>query len=101
MDFIFFVRSEKRSMEHVVNLPCFGETQLVGDQGQDLDNCEGSFIFWGEFWVSNGAFEVSGFQPDFVSFGKRSESLIVMQGHDLASEFMSGKGFISGGDEGL
>ena len=31
----------------------------------------------GKFQVCHGAFEISDFQPDFVSFDKRSESSVV------------------------
>ena len=48
-------------MKHVMDLPCFGELQLICDGGEDFDNCEGSFTFWGKLEVGNGAFEVSGF----------------------------------------
>ena len=53
-------------------------------------------MFWGEFQVGDGAFQVSGFQSDFVAFDERSESLVVTQGHDLVSE-----GFVSSSNEGL
>ena len=65
-------------MECMMDLLRFWEAQLIGDGGEDLDNCEGSFMFQGEFGIGNGAFEISGFQPDFVSFGKGSKSLVVM-----------------------
>ena len=48
MDFIFFVRGEKRSMECVMVLPCFGETELIGHWGENFDYHEGSFTFGGE-----------------------------------------------------
>ena len=44
-----------------MDLPRFGEAELVGDGGKDLDDGEGSFSFGGKFWVSDGTFEVSGF----------------------------------------
>ena len=48
-------------MECVMNFPSFGEAELVGDQGENFDSCEGSFMFRGELGVGDGAFEVSGF----------------------------------------
>ena len=77
MDLIFSVRRKKGSMERVVDFPCFRESELVGDGGEDFDNREGSFTFWGELWVGDGSFEISGFKPDFVSFGEGSESSVV------------------------
>ena len=56
MDLIFSVRNKKRSMEHVMDLPCFEEAELICDQREDLDNHEGSFMFWGEFGVGDGSF---------------------------------------------
>ena len=60
MDFVFFVRGEKGSMECVMDLSHFGEVQLIGDWEKNFDNCEGSFTFGDEFWVCNRLFEVSG-----------------------------------------
>ena len=77
MDFIFFVWCKKGSMEHVMDLPHFGEAELVCDGGEDFDDHEGSFMFGGEFGVCNGVFEVPGFQPDFIAFGKGSEASVV------------------------
>ena len=34
-------------------------------------------MFEGELRVGNGAFEVSGFEPDFVCFGKGGEASVV------------------------
>ena len=65
-------------MKHVMDLPCFREAELVSDGGEDFDNCERSFSLQGELWVGNGTFEISDFQPDFVTFGKGSEASIVM-----------------------
>ena len=48
-------------MERVVDLPHFGEVELVCDGGENLDNHEGSFTFQGKFEVGNGAFQVSDF----------------------------------------
>ena len=101
MDLIFLVGSKKGGMEHVMNLPCFGEAELVRDRREDFDDCEGSFTFGGELWICNGAFEVSGFEPDFVAFGEGSKSSVVMRRHYLAGEFVCGEGFVSSGDEGL
>ena len=61
MDLVFFVRHKKGSVERVVDFPRFGEAELVRDRGQDFDYREGSFTFGGEFGVSDGAFEISGF----------------------------------------
>ena len=47
-------------MEHVMDLPHFGEAELVCNGGENFDNHEGSFIFGGELWIGNGTFEVSG-----------------------------------------
>ena len=65
-------------MECVMDLPHFRETELICDQGEDFDYCEGSFLFWGKFGVGGGSFEVSGFQPDFVALGKWGESSVVV-----------------------
>ena len=48
-------------MKHVMDLPCFGKVELVCDWRQDFDDCEGSFMFWSEFQVGDGVFQV----PDF------------------------------------
>ena len=84
-----------------MDLPRFGEAQLICDGGEDFDNREGSFMFGGELGVCDGAFEISGFKPDFVSFGKGGESPVVARGHDLAGELVCGKGFVSSSDKGL
>ena len=65
-------------MECVMDLSHFGEVQLIGDWEKNFDNCEGSFTLWGEFGVGDGAFKVSGFQPDFVTFGEGGEASVVM-----------------------
>ena len=77
MDLIFSVGREKGSVERVVDFPRFGEAELVSNGGEDFDDCEGSFMFWGELWVCNRTLEISGFQPDLVSFGKGGESSVV------------------------
>ena len=64
-------------MKRVMDLPRFGEAKLVRDRGQDFNDCEGSFTFRSELWVGDGAFEVSGFQPDFIAFDKRGESPVI------------------------
>ena len=46
-------------------------------------------------------FEISGLKPDLVSFNERSGALVVTRGHDLAGEFMCGKGFVSSSNKGL
>ena len=61
MDLVFFVRHKKGSVECVMDFPRFEETELVSDRGEDLDDREGSFMFWGELGVGNGALEVPGF----------------------------------------
>ena len=66
MDFIFSVRRKKGSMECVMDLPCFGEAELVYDRGEDFDYCEGSLMFWSKFGAGDRVFKVSDFQPDFV-----------------------------------
>ena len=78
MDLVFFVWHKEGSMEHVMDLPHFREVELVCDGRQDFDNCEGSFTFGGELWVSNRAFQIPSFQLDFVAFGERSESSVVV-----------------------
>ena len=45
MDFVFSVGRKKESMECVMDFPRFGETELVCDRGENLDDCEGSFMF--------------------------------------------------------
>ena len=77
MDLVFSVRRKKGGVERVVNLPRFWEAELICDRREDFDDCEGSFTFGGELGVGDGAFEVSGFKPDFVSFGKGGKSLVV------------------------
>ena len=62
----------------MVDLPHLGKAELICDGGEDFNDCEGSFMFGGELWVSDGLFEVSGLQPDFVSLGEGGESLVVM-----------------------
>ena len=101
MDLILLVGCEKRSIERVMDFPHFREVELICDRREDLDDCEGSFSFGGKLWVGDGSFEISGLKPDFVSFGKGGESLVVMRGHDLAGEFVCGEGFISGSDKGF
>ena len=64
-------------MECVMDLPCFGEAELICDGGEDFDDCEESFTFWCEFGVRNRSLQVSGFEPDFVSFGERSETSVI------------------------
>ena len=84
-----------------MDFPRFGEAELIRDGREDFDDREGSFTFGGELGVCDGSFEISGFKPDFVSFGKGGESSVVARGHDLAGELVCGEGFISSGDEGL
>ena len=58
-------------------------------------------MFGDKFEICDGMLKVSGFQPDFIAFDERGESLVVMQGHDLMGEFMGSEVFVSSGDEGL
>ena len=58
-------------------------------------------MFEGKFGVGDGAFQVSGLQPDLVSFNEGCESLVVTQGHNLVSEFMGSKSFILSSDKRL
>ena len=92
---------QKESMECVVDLPCFEEAELVVDQGQDLDNYEGSFSLGHKLQIGDQAFQVSGFYLDFITFGEEGESLVVAQGHDLADKLMGSKSFILSSDERL
>ena len=46
-------------------------------------------------------FQVSGFQPDLVSFDKRFKASSRAGAHDLLCKLMSGKGFVAGGGEGF
>ena len=101
MDLVFLVGCKKRSVECVMDLPYPQEAELVSDGGENLDYYEGSFTFQGKFGVDDGAFEISGFQPDFVASGEGSESLVVVRGHDLAGKFMCSQSFILGSNEGL
>jgi len=43
-------------MERVVDMPCFRKSELVDDGGEDFGDGEGTFAFWGEFWVGDGVF---------------------------------------------
>ena len=61
-----------------MDFPHFGETELVSDRGEDFDYREGSFTFGSEFWIGDGTFKISGFQSDFVTFGKGGESSVVV-----------------------
>ena len=56
MDLIILVRHKKRNMECVMDLSCLGEAELICDQRKDLDNHEGSFMFWSKFQVGDGSF---------------------------------------------
>ena len=71
-------------MKRVVDTPCFGESELINDGGKDFGDGEGAFAFWGEFRVGNQSFQVSGFEPDFVSFVKGGEVSMGAGGHDLS-----------------
>ena len=77
MDLVFFVGCKEGGVECVMNLPCFGEAELVCNRGENFDDRERSFTFGGELGVCNGSFEVSGFESDFVAFGEGGESSVV------------------------
>ena len=101
MDRVLMVGHKKGGVEHVMDFPHFGEAELIHDQKEDFDDCEGLFLLEGEYGIGNGPFEVSGFQPDFVTFDKWGGSSVVTQGHDLVGKFMYSEGFVSCGDEGF
>ena len=61
MDLVFSVGRKKGSVERVMNFPHLGEAQLVGDEGENFDDCEGPFMFRGELGVCDRTLEVSGF----------------------------------------
>ena len=44
-----------------MDLPHFGEAELVCNWRQGLDNSEGSLSFQGELWIGNRSFEIPGF----------------------------------------
>ena len=84
VDFIFVIRRQEGHVEDQVDLPGLGQAELIDDRGQDLCDSKWSFPFGGEFWVVNWAFQVSGFQPDFVSFDEWFEALSRPGRHDLS-----------------
>jgi len=43
-------------VKRVVDTPRFGESELIYDGREDFCDGEGSFTFWGEFRVGDGAF---------------------------------------------
>ena len=45
----------------MMDLPRFGEAELIRDWGEDFDDCERSFMFGGEPGVCDGTLEISGF----------------------------------------
>ena len=61
MGLVFSVRCKKEGVEHLVNLPCLREAELICDRRENLDYREGSFSFESELGVDNRAFKVSGF----------------------------------------
>jgi len=75
-------------MKRVVDMPRFGELELVDDGGEDFGDGEGTFTFWGEFWVSDRAFQIPGFEPDLVSFAKGGEASTGAGGHDLSCQLV-------------
>ena len=44
MDLVFFVWCRKGGVERVVDFSCLGKAELICDRGEDLDDCEGSFV---------------------------------------------------------
>jgi len=75
-------------MKRVVDTPSLWESELVDDGGEDFCDGEGAFMFWGKFRISDGSFEISGFQPDFVSFAQGGKASTGVRGHDLSCEFV-------------
>ena len=71
-------------MEDWVDLPRFWQVELVDNWGKDFCDSKGSFLFRGEFQVDHRSFEVSGFEPDFVSKFEWGEGLLCPGCHDLA-----------------
>ena len=61
-------------MENWVDLLGFGQAELIDDGGQNLSDGEWFFPLRGEFGVGDEAFQISGFQPDFVSFNEGFET---------------------------
>ena len=56
MSRVLTIEHKKGGMECVMNFPHFGELELVSDQGEDLDNGEGSFSFGCELQVGDRMF---------------------------------------------
>jgi hypothetical protein len=59
---------EKRCMKHVMNLPCFRETEFVCHWGYLGNYLERSVSPWGEFGGVIRSLDVRSFQPDLFSF---------------------------------
>ena len=70
-------------MEDWVDLPCFRQAELVDDWGKDFRDSKGSFSFRGKLRVDHRSFEVSGFEPDFVSKFEWREGSLCSGCHDL------------------
>ena len=45
MDRVLIVGYKERSIEHEMDLPHFGEVELICNRGEDFDNSKGSFLF--------------------------------------------------------
>lgn len=76
-----------------MNMPQFKEMELIDDGRKNFHDGEWVFLLWGKFEISNEVFEISGFKPYFISFGKRGKITMGAKGHDLAIELMGSKGF--------
>jgi len=63
-------------MEHVVDMSCCWESELINNRGKDLCDSEGSFAFRSKFEIGDGVFKVPGFKPDFISFGEGGEIMM-------------------------
>ena len=84
-----------------MDMLCFGQSELVDNRGEDFCDGEEFFVFRSEFGVGDRAFEISGFEPDFVSFSKRGEVSVGTGGHDLVGEFIRSESFVTSGSEGF
>lgn len=69
MLFRLLIRREERSMEHVVNVPGWGEAEFVGDVGYFGDYLERSVSPWGKLWCyATWESQVCSFEPYFCSY---------------------------------
>ena len=71
---------------------------MVREGGKDL-HFEGSFPFCSKFQVNNVPFEVSGFEPYFISCDEGCEFGLNSTFHGLPGELVGSRGFISCPDE--